>query len=155
MYFLLIWEWFILEDHSLIQLQEVSLKSFLDSDIWIILWILTEKEEGLVRYHPVLPLSPFSSITKTFSVAHGSAKLLSVPSSYESKCFILIAGYGSDFFVGTVTPSNGFDTLATDFNHPALITLISGLFVGVFTLRALFLRTSLKRIWNWSDSVYK
>ena len=74
--------------------------------------------------------------------------MLSVPSALESQCFVLINSFGGDLLVRTVTPSGGFDTLASDFNYIALIALLGALVVIIIILKIMNQTTSLRRIWN-------
>lgn len=110
-----------------------------------------EKEEGLMRYGPIFPLMPQSTVTMEQGLRPTSrypTQTLSAPSYLESEALIFIYGCFNDVLFTSVTPSQGFDTLSANFNYTALVGLITLLFVGVMILRRMHRRTTLKRMWQ-------
>eukprot|EP01033_Poteriospumella_lacustris_P011214 gene11214-7976_t len=110
-----------------------------------------EKEEGLMRYGPIFPLMPQSTVTMEQGLRPTSRypiQTLSAPSYLESEALIFIYGCFNDVLFTSVTPSQGFDTLSANFNYTALVGLITLLFVAVMVLRRMHRRTTLKRLWQ-------
>ena len=64
----------------------------------------------------------------------------------ESTSLVLIYG-GLDIFFSRISPSQGFDVLASDFNHPLLIFLLLMLAFGVFALKRIHVAKTLKQSW--------
>ena len=54
---------------------------------------------------------------------------------------------GLDVFFSRVSPSQGFDVLASDFNHPLLILLLVLLAFGVYALKRIHVAKTLKQSW--------
>jgi hypothetical protein len=108
---------------------------------------VVEKEEGLQRYSPLLPISPLNSIVKDLSIPHSSLLLSSGVADLESKSIVIGIAAGNAIVIGEIAASGGFDTLSDDFNHPALIGLILLLATAVIALRQWNNSSSLKRIW--------
>lgn len=104
-----------------------------------------EKEEGLSQYSPFLYVMPLSVVTFNETVPRVSL-ITSTPSTVlESTTTVLVVGL--DLFMARVTPSEGFDLLASDFNK-LLLTLILGLmFVVVVVLRQLSRKKSIAQGW--------
>lgn len=112
----------------------------------------TEKEEGLLKYNPFVALSPQSAVTLNYAMHTGATKLLSAPSRIESTCVVF--AYASDCasldyqFNSRVAPSQGFDRLADDFNHPLLLLILLALAATVLWLRGMHLRKELNASWK-------
>ena len=90
-----------------------------------------ELEEGLTRYHPVLPLDPKLYLTHSREVV-GIKKLISRPTRLESTS--LVFGFGHDIFGTRLTPSLAYDVLSPAFNKVQLLMTVVALFVGVVVL---------------------
>ena len=90
-----------------------------------------ELEEGLTRYHPVLPLDPKLYLTHSREVV-GIKKLISRPTRLESTS--LVFGFGHDVFGTRLTPSLAYDVLNPAFNKVQLLFTVVALFVGVVVL---------------------
>ena len=120
---------------------------------------LTEKEEGLLQYSPFIQLSPFTAVTNNYTVAYltassgastrrPSVKIHSIPVKLESSSLVFCHGAGADFFIGRVLPSQGFDTLSSDFNFGLLILILCGLGAGVLMLKRITLKKQLDSQWQ-------
>lgn len=114
------------------------------------LMLCTEKEEGLQRYNPLVVFNPVQALTSD-NLLSGSGSLDSVaaPSSLESSCTVVLFARGGSRGVRVLShvPSQGFDTLAEDFNHALLLLLLGGLGAGVLVLKSLHTRNTLRRLW--------
>jgi len=85
----------------------------------------TEKQEGLVRYYPMIPVSPQFSPTYNRTV-HGIKSMTSTSTALESQSFLLAFG-GADVFFTRVAPSKGFDLLPESFNRSLLLLVVIAL----------------------------
>lgn len=109
-----------------------------------------EKEEGLARYNPFIIFNPIQSLTGNSSLeGSGALQAISAPSARESTCTVLLYGLGGSRGVRllTHTPSQGFDTLAEDFNYALLLLLLTGLAACVALLRVMHVKNTLRRLW--------
>lgn len=86
----------------------------------------------------------FSFFFRFLSFLHYFISGLSV--RLESTSLVLIYG-GLDLFFSRISPSQGFDVLASDFNHPLLIFLLLVLFLGVMALKRVHVTKTLKQSW--------
>jgi len=93
---------------------------------------LAEKEEGLHQYTPYLSIDPHDFITLNSSIKSIRCMVTS-SSEIESTSLVIITGL--DILFNKVTPSGGFDMLASDFNRPLLLATLIGLFIGTISLR--------------------
>ncbi|OCT50400.1 DUF1620 domain protein [Cladophialophora carrionii] len=105
----------------------------------------TEREEGLLRYNPVLDLNPHGYLTHTREVL-GVESVLSSPSLLESTSVVF--AYGHDVFGTTVTPSMAFDVLGKGFNKGQLVLTVLALGAGVMALRPLVRRKAIEGRWK-------
>ena len=64
----------------------------------------------------------------------------------ESTSLVLVFG-GIDIYFSRISPSQGFDVLASDFNHPLLIFLLLILALGIFALKRVHVAKTLKQSW--------
>ena len=64
----------------------------------------------------------------------------------ESTSLVLVFG-GLDVFFSRISPSQGFDVLASDFNYPLLILLLVVLALAVFGLRRVHVAKTIKQSW--------
>ncbi|KAK9458744.1 uncharacterized protein V1516DRAFT_681857 [Lipomyces oligophaga] len=87
-----------------------------------------EKEEGLVRYEPLLGDDRRNVISHVYNVI-GLRSIETEPAYLEST--VLVFGYGIDLFFSRITPSQPFDVLAKSFNKPQLLLTIFALLAGV------------------------
>jgi len=108
-----------------------------------------EKEDGLIKYFPYIFLPATAVISSNNSISlSGDLQVISAASRLESKSLVVGYGMGSDLFVKTITPSQGFDTLSEDFNYSLLILLIVGLGSLVFGLYIASAKVTLQRLWH-------
>ena len=105
----------------------------------------TEREEGLMRYSPVLELDPRMYLTHAREVS-GIKDVLSSPSLLESTSVVF--AFGHDIFGTTITPSMAFDVLGKGFNKVQLMLTVLALFVGVSVLRPLVMKRSVEGRWK-------
>ncbi len=109
----------------------------------------SEKEEGLAKYSPFLVLSPVTALTYNYALAgRGAARIVSAASNLESSSLVLSFGGGSlDLHLNRALPSQGFDLLASDFNHALLLSILSALGGAVLVLRRMHQRKHLGAVW--------
>lgn len=97
-----------------------------------------------------MTLNPLSTTTLNYALQHGATRLLSSSSRVESTSVVL--AFGDDTLDlqcnSHVTPSQGFDRLAADFNHPLLLTILGGLGLAVLWLRSMHLKKELHSHWK-------
>lgn len=106
-----------------------------------------EKQEGLMQYSPFLFLSPSNSITfnETIATTH-PINFHAAPSNLESTGSILVTGL--DVYFVRVKPSQEFDLLASDFNHPLLVLILGGMVIGLWYLREMSRAKALGSAWK-------
>jgi ER membrane protein complex subunit 1 len=105
----------------------------------------TEREEGLVRYSPVLDLNPQWYLTHAREVV-GVENVLSSPSLLESTSVVF--AFGHDIFGTTITPSMAFDVLGKGFNKAQLVLTVLALGAGVAAVRPLVRRRGIEGRWK-------
>ncbi|KAJ9603267.1 hypothetical protein H2200_012045 [Cladophialophora chaetospira] len=105
----------------------------------------TEREEGLLRYSPVLDLSPQGYLTHEREVL-GIENVLSSPSLLESTSVVF--AFGHDVFGTSVTPSMAFDVLGKGFNKGQLVLTVLALGVGTLALRPFVRRRGVEGRWR-------
>jgi hypothetical protein len=93
---------------------------------------LTDREEMLLPYHPMLPIIPHHIITTNHQVA-GLRGIVTAPSRLESTS--LVVAYGLDLFYTRVMPSRMYDTL-DDHEFSYALLLVTMLTLGAGTLAA-------------------
>jgi hypothetical protein len=95
----------------------------------------SEMKEGLMQYSPFLPIIPqrVLSYNQTIESLHEIRSVPAAAGGLESTS--LIFGVGLDLFYARIVPSNRFDLLAEDFNHPLLVLLTGGLGVGTLMMK--------------------
>jgi hypothetical protein len=94
-------------------------------------------------------LPPTAAITSNESItSSGQVHVVSAAARLESKSLVVGFGSGSNLFIKTITPSQGFDTLADDFNYTLLIALVGGLAVLVYILHIISAKVTLQRLWH-------
>jgi ER membrane protein complex subunit 1 len=104
-----------------------------------------EKEEGLIRYNPVLELEPRNFLSHAREVL-GINKVIATPSLLESTS--LVFAFGHDIFGTQVNPSGAFDILGKGFNKVQLLLTIVALFGGVLLVRPLVRRKKVDGRWR-------
>lgn len=87
-----------------------------------------EKEEGLVRYSPVLQWDPKWHLTHKYEVI-GLKDVITSESGIESTS--LVFAYGLDIFGTQVAPSFAFDILGKGFNKISMLLTVVVMFIGV------------------------
>lgn len=106
----------------------------------------TEKEEGFFQYNPFVAFNPLMAVTLDEAVEGGVETIVSAPSALESTSLVL--SFGSlDLHFNRVTPSQGFDLLASDFNYAGLVLILLSLGVGVALLRRMSQDKMLRSNW--------
>jgi ER membrane protein complex subunit 1 len=105
----------------------------------------TEREEGLVRYSPELPLDPKMFLTHAREVM-GIEHIMSTPSLLESTSMVF--AFGHDVFGTAVTPSMAFDVLGKGFNKAQLVLTVVALGLGTLALRPLVRSRSVEGRWK-------
>jgi hypothetical protein len=91
----------------------------------------TDKEDGLIPYHPAILKNPQEVMTY-FRDVHVS-KFKTVETGLESTSLVL--GYGGDLFITKRTPSGAFDTLSEDFGYMQIIGGLIGLSLALVIAR--------------------
>ncbi|KAK4945596.1 hypothetical protein LTR10_015215 [Elasticomyces elasticus] len=104
-----------------------------------------EREEGLMRYSPVLDLDPKWFLTHSREVL-GVQKVISAPTLLESTS--LVFAFGHDMFGTQITPSQSFDVLGKGFNKLSLMLTVVALAVGVLALRPLVRTKTVEGRWK-------
>lgn len=108
-----------------------------------------EKEEGLTRYQPTLLFNPQNYLTldEEMYLTHASKVLVvSAATRLESTSLVLTV-WGLDVHVNIATPSQGFDSLASDFNRVLLSVILLALAAIVLVLRRYAQRKQLLAMW--------
>ena len=106
-----------------------------------------EKSEGLMQYTPFLLLSPVACITYNETVATGKPiSFTAATSNLESTGSVLVSGL--DLYFARVRPSQEFDMLASDFNHPLLLLILVSMAFGTYKLRDMSRAKALKSAWQ-------
>ncbi len=100
--------------------------------------------EGLVPYHPALPVVPQLVANYNQTVAR-LAGLRTAGTGLESTS--LYFAFGLDLHAGRVHPSKKFDVLNADFGYATLAGSLVGLAVGVAWLARLAHRHTLEGLW--------
>ena len=104
-----------------------------------------EKEEGLVQYHPLVPLVTMMSPSYNQTV-HAVTTIMSAPTDLESQSLVLAFG-GPDIFFARLAPSKGFDLLPEDFNRMLLTIVVIGLLVVLVVARTMSRKKTIKLGW--------
>ena len=89
----------------------------------------TEKEEGLVPYHPALSIIS-RDVASYYKQVIGIKAIRTLPTNLESTSVVL--AYGVDLFCTRRMPSKPFDTLSPEFSYAQLILSMAVLSVGVY-----------------------
>ncbi|EXJ78715.1 hypothetical protein A1O1_09117 [Capronia coronata CBS 617.96] len=105
----------------------------------------TEREEGLMRYSPIIELDPKFLLTHSRDVT-GIRKILASPSLLESTSVVF--AFGHDVFGTQIAPSMAFDVLGKGFNKGQLVLTIVALFAGVMALRPLAQKKTVEARWR-------
>ena len=92
---------------------------------------VSEQEEGLFRYNPVIEFDPKMIITHKREV-FGVKNVIASPALLESTS--LVFAYGVDVFGTRVAPSAAFDILGKGFNKLSLVLTVVALGAGVAVL---------------------
>lgn len=101
-----------------------------------------------MKYTPFLILNPLNAVTHNYSLPGGAACILSAASKLESSSLVLSFGGDTvDMQLNRVMPSQDFDLLASDFNHPLLVAILLALAVAVLFLRSLKHKKHLNTVW--------
>ncbi|KAI1623141.1 hypothetical protein EDD37DRAFT_633929 [Exophiala viscosa] len=104
-----------------------------------------EREEGLMRYSPLLDLDPKWFLTHSREVL-GIKNVMSAPSLLESTSLVFALGH--DVFGTQITPSQAFDVLGKGFNKVSLMLTVVALAAGVMALRPLVRTKTVEGRWK-------
>ena len=100
-----------------------------------------------MQYTPFLLLSPVTCITYNETVATGKPiSFTAATSNLESTGSVLVSGI--DLYFARVRPSQEFDMLASDFNHPLLLLILMSMALGTYKLRDMSRAKALKSAWQ-------
>lgn len=95
----------------------------------------SEREEGLFKYDPVLPVDHRSILSHKrdllFTQGGEKARIITSPSLMESTSLVFLYD-DTDLFGTRLTPSGAFDMLGKGFGKGQLIVTVLGLAVGVW-----------------------
>ena len=91
-----------------------------------------QKKEGLMQYHPELPIIPTQVITYNRTIER-LREFYPIPARLESTSLVLSVGL--DLFYTRTTPSQPFDLLAEDFNYALLVILTVALTAGTVAMK--------------------
>jgi len=89
----------------------------------------TEKLEGLMKYHPLIPIIP-SNIPSYHQNVESSTQIVSTAAYIESQSMVLAYG-GPDIFFVRLAPSKSFDLLPESFNKGLLSVVVFAL-IGIW-----------------------
>ncbi|KAL6243320.1 hypothetical protein RBB50_009872 [Rhinocladiella similis] len=106
----------------------------------------TEREEGLIRYSPVLDFDPRWFLTHSRELM-GIKKVMASPSLLESTSVVF--AFGHDVFGTQITPSMAFDILGKGFNKPQLVLTVVALAAGVMAIRPLVRKKTVDGRWKY------
>ncbi len=109
-----------------------------------------EKEEGLMKYNAFLMLFSLSFVTLDdhMEFIRKNDVLIAVKSTMLESSAIVVSHWGGlDTHGNLVTPSQGYDTLSSDFNYGLLVALITSLGVAVYILKGQVKRKQTKMFW--------
>ena len=104
-----------------------------------------EKEEGLFRYEPILPIVPMKTPSHVYEVS-SVRTILSASANVESQSLIIAFG-GPDVFFTRLSPSKGFDLLPDDFNRGLLTVVVVGLIVLLYVLQQMNKKKMITTLW--------
>ena len=90
--------------------------------------------DGIVPYHPRLPVDPRSVLSYNQTVA-GVRGLAVARTSLESTCLVLAHGF--DLFFARAYPARRFDLLSADFNYALLLATVAALAAAYLVLTRL------------------
>jgi len=107
---------------------------------------MEESEEGLMKYHPVLPLVPTNILSYNHTIANVRA-IRAVPAGGLESTSLVLA-YGIDIFYTRVAPSKTFDMLPEDFQFGILALTIVGLSAAVVLASFASKRKDLNMLWK-------
>lgn len=106
-----------------------------------------EKEEGLVKYDPLITDDRRLIISHVQQVILGaSPHIISTPALLEST--VLVFTSGIDLFFTRVTPSQPFDVLAKSFNKGQLVTTILALAMAVRVVGPMVKKKAVNARWG-------
>jgi len=97
-----------------------------------------DQMDGILPYHPRLPVNPRNIITYNQTIEGINGVSVS-RTNLESTC--LVVAHGFDMFFARVYPAKRFDLLSADFNY----ILLTGTVVGLFILYNVMSRVSARR----------
>jgi len=109
-----------------------------------------ELQEGLMKYSAFIYPHGLSFVTlddKLEYIRDNNVLIAVKPTKLESSAIVLSHWGGLDSHGAIVTPSQGYDTLSSDFNSSLLLMLICGLGTAVFVIKNQVDRKKLKMLW--------
>jgi len=105
-----------------------------------------EMEEGLMKYHPLLPMIPTNVLSYNQTIARLQGIRAAPAGGLESTSLVL--AYGLDMFFTRSAPSKTFDMLPEDFQYGILGLTIVGLTVATFAATVASKRKDLNMLWR-------
>jgi len=111
-----------------------------------------EKEQGLIQYHPIVTFNTLAyltldkSIGRSKKLSNKSVIIHSTSTRLESTG-IVVTSWGLDLFMNIVSPSQSFDSLASDFNYILLVMILTTLAFLVLLLHRQVKSKALKSAW--------
>jgi len=106
----------------------------------------SEKNEGLMRYAPLLPILPLKTPSHVYEVSSVQS-IASASANVESQSLVLAYG-GPDVFFARLAPSKGFDLLPDDFNRGLLSVVLVGLIVLLNVIQRMNKKKMVATIWS-------
>ncbi|KAF8457535.1 hypothetical protein BGX38DRAFT_1056223, partial [Terfezia claveryi] len=108
-----------------------------------------EREEGLLRYDPVLPVDHRSILThkrELMYIEGGNVGISTSPSLMESTSLVVVWSE-TDVFGTRVTPSGPFDMLGKGFGKAQLVATVVALTVGVWFIAPMVRKKQINQRW--------
>jgi hypothetical protein len=109
-----------------------------------------EMAEGLMKYSPFVYAGGLNFVTldEKLEYIKDNNVLIAVKTTLLESSVIVVSHWGGlDTHSNVVTPSQGFDSLSSDFNFELLVSFITGLAIAVYFLKGAVDRRKLKQLW--------
>jgi len=105
-----------------------------------------EAEEGLMQYHPILPMMPTNVLSYNQTVL-GLRGIHTAPAGGLESTSLVLA-YGLDMFFCRSAPSKTFDMLPEDFQYGILVLTIVGMSVATMGASMASKRKDVNMLWR-------
>eukprot|EP01035_Chromulina_nebulosa_P019565 gene19565-25465_t len=111
-----------------------------------------EKEQGLIQYHPIVTFNTLTYLTLDKSIGRSKehsnkSVIIHSTSTRLESTGIVVTSWGLDLFMNIVTPSQSFDSLASDFNYILLVMILSTMGFLVLLMHRQVKSKALKSAW--------